>query len=147
MSGQQLTKRRANRGDVGDWPFYKVVAIVRTMALESVEKRLQAVGVPGISVTKVKGYGEYADFFRADLMTEHARIEIFMRRARVKEVVRAVVAEARTGEAGDGLVVVIPVESIHRIRTGRRAGVDDLGGRGSRSPDESNGRHTEGNHG
>ena len=147
MSGQQLTKRRANRGDAGDWPFRKVVAIVRTMALESVEKRLQAVGVPGVSVTKVKGYGEYADFYRADWMTEHARIEIFLHRTKVKEVVRAVIAAARTGESGDGLVVTIPVESIHRIRTGRRAGVDDLGGRGSRSPDESNGRHTEENHG
>lgn len=147
MNLVQARARPAKRGKSGDGPFRKVVAIVRTMALESVEKRLRALGVPGMSVTKVKGYGEYADFFRKNWMTEHARIEIFLHRARVKEVVRAVIAEARTGEAGDGLVVVIPVESIYQIRSGRRAAVDELGGGARTSRNEVSGQHMEESHG
>jgi nitrogen regulatory protein P-II 1 len=106
----------------------KVTAIVRTSMLETVEKRLQELGVPGISVTKVKGYGEYANFFSRDWMVEHARIEIFLTRKRAYEIARAIMAVAHTGRAGDGLVVVLPVEAVYRIRTGKPAVANDLGG-------------------
>ncbi len=88
----------------------KVTAIVRLSMLERVEDRLQDLQVPGISVTKVKGYGEYANFFRPDWMVEHARIEIFLHSARADEVARAIADAARTGGSGDGLVAVLPVE-------------------------------------
>jgi nitrogen regulatory protein P-II 1 len=147
MNAKQATGRRANSEDASGGPFCKVVAIVQALVLKRVEKRLEEIGVPGVSVTKVKGYGQYADFFRADWMTEHARIEIFLHGARVKEVVRAVIATARTGGAGDGLVVVIPVETIYRIRSGRRAAVDDLGGRVRTSRNELSEKTLEENHG
>ena len=99
-------------------PFRKITAIVRTSMLGDVERRLKELDVPGISVTKVKGYGEYANFFTSDWIVEHARIEIFLPRERADDVARAVVAAAATGEPGDGIVVVLPVESMYRIRTG-----------------------------
>ena len=99
-------------------PFRKITAIVRTSMLEDVERRLKELDVPGISVTKVKGYGEYANFSTSDWIVEHARIEIFLPRERADGVARAVVAAAATGEPGDGIVVVLPVESMYRIRTG-----------------------------
>lgn len=106
----------------------KITAIIRVSMLKTVEKRLQDLRVPGISVTKVKGYGEYANFFSRDWMIEHARIEIFFTRERAYEIAHAIRATAHTGTASDGLVVVLPVEAVYRIRTGEPATANDLGG-------------------
>jgi nitrogen regulatory protein P-II 1 len=105
-----------------------VTAIVRSDLLEKIERRLQDLRIPGVSVTRVKGYGEYENFFARDWMTEHARIEIFLRHERADEVACAIMDEAHTGGAGDGIVVVLPVESIYRIRTKEVARSDELGG-------------------
>lgn len=106
----------------------KVTAIIRSSVLNDVERRLRDIHVPGVSVTKVKGYGEYANFFRPDWSCRHARIEIFCRHERADEIARAIVDAAHTGGAGDGLVVVLPVESIYRVRTRGVATSDELGG-------------------
>ena len=55
----------------------KITAIVRAERLEDVEQRLMAVRVGGITVSRIKGYGEYKNFFSTDLMITHVRIEIF----------------------------------------------------------------------
>lgn len=108
--------------------FRKVTAIVRASLLERVERRLQELRVPGLSVTKVKGYGEYANFFARDWMVEHARVEIFVTRGRADEVARAIMAVARTGGPGDGIIAVLPVEAVYHVRTGELATPADLGG-------------------
>jgi nitrogen regulatory protein P-II 1 len=118
----------SRRRDRGNDRLRKVTAIVRVDVLERVERRLQELRVPGITVTKVKGYGEYENFFARDRMTEHARIEIFLRRERAEEVARTIVDAAHTGGAGDGIVVVLPVEAIYRIRSRQVASSDELGG-------------------
>jgi len=115
--------------------FRSVVAIVRTSAVDTVEARLREIGVPGVSVTKVKGYGEYANFFRPDWSCRHARIEIYCRRERADAIAMAIAEAAHTGNPGDGLVVVSPVESIMWIRTRRPAAADELGGRRAPSSD------------
>jgi nitrogen regulatory protein P-II 1 len=97
--------------------YRKVTAIINTDKLESVEARLQEIGVPGLSVTKVKGYGEYADFYSRDWMTQHARIEIFTVPKKVDAIVQTIIDTAQTGNSDDGIVVVLPVEKVYRIRT------------------------------
>lgn len=105
----------------------KVTAIIRGSLLDRVEERLQTMGVPGISVTKVKGYGEQANFFRHDWEVTHARIEIFTtEQERAHEIARAIVETAHTGAAGDGIVVVLPVETVYRVRTRAKLGASDL---------------------
>lgn len=96
--------------------FRKITAIIRALTLEAVEKNLIAAGVRGVTVTRVKGYGEYADFFSRDWMTEHVRIEIFTHRDRVAEIRDAIFAAASTGAKGDGIIAVLPVECVYRIR-------------------------------
>lgn len=96
----------------------KITAIVRNSALQVVERRLRELDVPGVSVTKVKGYGEYANFFTSDWIVEHARLEIFLPATQADAVARAIVDTATTGAPGDGIVVILPVESMYRIRTG-----------------------------
>lgn len=98
----------------------KVVAIVRTDALEDVEKRLRLIGVPGITIDRVKGFGEYANFFTPDWMSAHARIEIFADEGHAQEIVETIIQAGHTGTAGDGLVAILPVEQLFRIRDGRK---------------------------
>jgi nitrogen regulatory protein P-II 1 len=97
--------------------FCKVTAIIRTEALEKVAQCLQELGVPGISVTQVKGHGEYANFYNNDLMTDHARVEVFIPAQRADEVAQTIVNVAHSGIAGDGIVAVLPVKQLYRIRT------------------------------
>ena len=96
--------------------FRKVTAIFRPGRLEAVEEKLRSVDVPGISVTKVKGYGEYANFYQPDWMCEYVRVEIFIGKNKAEKIAEAIVEVAHTGVDGDGIVAVLPVESVYHIR-------------------------------
>ena len=96
-----------------------VTAIIRSNVLERVEHRLQLMHVKGITVTRVKGYGEDKNFFSRDWMVSHVRLEIFTDHTRAEAIARAIMEEANSGFAGDGLVVLIPVEKMYRIRAKR----------------------------
>lgn len=95
----------------------KVTAIVRVEDVERVEAALQEIHVSGVSVTRVKGYGEYADFFARDWLADHARFEVFTGRERAGEVARAILAAASSGTRGDGIVCLLPVEQVWRVRS------------------------------
>lgn len=103
-----------------------IVAIIRRSTLESVESRLVRMHVPGISVSAVKGFGEYTDFFARGWMVEHVRIEVFARKDQAETIARAIADCARSGTPGDGLVAVLPVEGLTRIRTLEPAALEDL---------------------
>jgi len=119
MKTTQADSQRVGQPSGGDSNLMrKVTAIVRTSVLETVERRLQELRVPGMTVTRVKGYGEYQDFFTPDHLVEHAQIEVFLGRDRADDTARAIVEAARTGMPGDGIVAVLPVESVYQIRTG-----------------------------
>ena len=94
-----------------------IVALIRRARLEEVEKALRGIGVERINVTKVKGYGEYHDFFARSWMVEEVRVEVFTRRDEVDRTVRAIMDAAHTGLAGDGVVAVLPVEEFFLVRT------------------------------
>lgn len=94
-----------------------VIAIVRSDALEAVETKLQQAGVQGITVTKSKGYGDHRNFFTRDWMSNGVRIEIYTAADRVGAIVDAITGAAYTGEPGDGLIVVLPVDQAFSVRT------------------------------
>ncbi|HHJ14498.1 MAG TPA: P-II family nitrogen regulator [Gammaproteobacteria bacterium] len=96
----------------------KVTAIIREERSAAVERRLRQVGVPGVSCTQVRGYGEYADYYCDDLQVTHARFEIFVPQQQVQTIVEAVMEEARTGTSGDGIIAVLPVEHLYHVRDG-----------------------------
>ena len=95
----------------------KVVAIIRSTVLERVEKRLRQLGVKGLTVTRVKGYGEYANLSKTDWLVDNARVEIFLAAQEVDAVVNALLDIAHVGAPGDGIVAVLPVEKLYRVRT------------------------------
>jgi len=106
--------------------YRKVTAIIRRDVLEKVERQLQEMGVRGISVTRVKGYGEYMNFYSGDWMVSHARIEIFADETKADVIARAIMKAAHVGLEGDGIVAILPVEKLYRIRTRSEATVDEI---------------------
>jgi nitrogen regulatory protein P-II 2 len=104
-----------------------VMAIIKPFKLEEVRDALTAIGVHGLTVTEVKGYGrqkghteiyrgaEYAVSFLPKL-----KIEVAVPAELAEKVVEAIVAAARTGQIGDGKIFVYAIESAVRIRTGER---------------------------
>jgi nitrogen regulatory protein P-II 1 len=103
----------------------KIVAIIRNESLDKIEGKLVDMRVRGISVTKVKGYGEYANFFNPNWMVTHSRIEIFTDDSRVDDIAAAIMEAAHTGMEGDGIVAVIPVAKLYRIRTKSEVAPDE----------------------
>ena len=93
-----------------------IIAIIRSDRLEEVELGLQELGVMGVSVSKVKGYGEHANFFARDWMVESVRLEIFTRKDHVEAITATIMNTAHTGARGDGVVVVYPIERLFNVR-------------------------------
>lgn len=94
-----------------------ILAMVRRDRLEAVEQKLKELGVERVDVSKVKGYGEYRNFFSSDWMGEEVRIEVFTRQHKAASVVQAIIDGAHTGMPGDGVVAVLPVDELHLVRT------------------------------
>jgi len=104
----------------------KVTAIIRCEALEKVEKKLQDIGVRGVSITKVKGYGEYANTYTKDWLVTHAKIEIFTETSEADAIAAAIIETAHTGVSGDGMVAIQSVDKLLRIRTKGDASADEI---------------------
>ncbi|MDX8401464.1 MAG: P-II family nitrogen regulator [Mariprofundaceae bacterium] len=97
--------------------YRKVTAIVNRERLEKVERALRALHVEGASITEVRGWGEYRDFYKPDTLTRHVRVEIFCAREDADRIARGIMEAAHTGISGDGIVAVLPVEQIWCVRT------------------------------
>lgn len=106
--------------------YVKVNAIIRKSSLEKVEDKLKRIGVKGITVTPVKGYGEYANFFSRNWKTNHSRIEIFTDENEAEKIAKMIMEGAHTGAKGDGLVALVPVAKVYRIRTITEPKLDEI---------------------
>lgn len=102
----------------------KVEAIIKPFKLEEVKEGLSAVGVEGMTVIEVKGFGRqkgHTEIYRGNEYTvdflPKIKIEIIMADGMVAAAVEAIVKAAKTGKIGDGKVFVSPVENAIRIRT------------------------------
>jgi len=104
----------------------RIIAIIRKTNLEKVEEQLRQIGVRGITVSPVKGYGEYANLCKNDWLVNNARIEIYAEASTVDAIVAALLESAHSGTEGDGLVAVMPVEKLYRIRTKGAMTHDDI---------------------
>ncbi|MCP1199225.1 P-II family nitrogen regulator [Notoacmeibacter sp. MSK16QG-6] len=102
-----------------------VMAVIKPFKLDEVREALTGIGIQGLTVTEVKGYGrqkghteiyrgaEYAVSFLPKL-----KIEVVVNAADVDKVVEAIAGAAKTGQIGDGKIFVYSVDSAMRIRTG-----------------------------
>jgi len=106
--------------------FCNVTAIIRADALEKVERNLQEIGVNGISVMRVKGYGEYANFYNPEGLTSHVRLDIYTAARSTETIAQAIMDAACSGVPGDGIVAVHPVDRVYRIRQRKLVAPDAL---------------------
>jgi nitrogen regulatory protein P-II 1 len=105
----------------------KIEAIIRYERLQEVQNALDEIGVSGLNVTEVKGCGRqkgYTEQYRGSQanisLLPKLKIESLVPAELTDRVVEAIVAAAYTGETGDGLLYVVPVSEVVRIRTGER---------------------------
>ena len=104
-----------------------VTAIIKPFKLDEVREALSAIGVTGITVTEVKGFGRqkgHTELYRgAEYVVDFlpkVKLEIIVRDEQVAEVVETIEKSAKTGRIGDGKIFVLPIDEIIRIRTGER---------------------------
>jgi nitrogen regulatory protein P-II 2 len=102
-----------------------VMAIIKPFKLEEVRDALTGIGVHGLTVTEVKGYGRQKGHTEIYRGAEYAvnflpklKIEVAVATDQVKKVIAAVTAAAKTGQIGDGKIFVYPIDHAVRIRTG-----------------------------
>ena len=105
----------------------KVEAIIKPFKLEEVKEALSNVGIKGLTVIEVKGFGRqkgHKELYRgAEYEIEFlpkVKLEVVVPESELEAVIEAIVSSARTGRLGDGKVFVSPVEEVIRIRTGER---------------------------
>ncbi|TKC86890.1 P-II family nitrogen regulator [Trinickia terrae] len=94
-----------------------VVAIVRSDVLETLERRLGAIHIHGVTVSRVKGFGGHPNLFSNDWTTEHIKIEIFTQEPNVDALVKEIMDITHTGAGGGGVIAVLPVERFFRVST------------------------------
>jgi nitrogen regulatory protein P-II 1 len=104
-----------------------IVAFIKPFKLDEVKDRLRRLGVTGMSVTEVRGFGRQAGHTEVYRGAEYTvdfvpkiRIEVIASEDMAPTIVRAISEAGHTGEIGDGKIVVMPVEEVIRIRTGER---------------------------
>ncbi len=105
----------------------KVEAIIKPFKLDEVKEALQQVGIQGLTVTEVKGFGRqkgHTELYRgAEYVVDFLpkiKLEIVITEDMVDKTVEAIVDAANTGRIGDGKIFVLPLDESIRIRTGER---------------------------
>jgi nitrogen regulatory protein PII len=102
----------------------KIEAIIKPFKMEDVKEALSEIGIEGMTVSEVKGFGRqkgHTEIYRGSEYTvdflPKVKFEIVVADERVAKAVEAIVAAAKTGKIGDGKVFVTPIETAIRIRT------------------------------
>ena len=103
----------------------KIEAIIKPHKLEEAKEALNEIGIKGMTVMEVKGYGRqkgHKEIYRgAEYQVDFLpkiKIEIIVDQPLVEPVVKKIIESARTGKIGDGKIFVLPVEEVIRVRTG-----------------------------
>ena len=103
----------------------KIEAIIKPFKLDEVKEALQEVGLKGMTVTEVKGFGRqkgHTELYRgAEYVVDFLpklKLEVVVNDADVPKVVQTLEQSAKTGQIGDGKIFVVPMEQVIRIRTG-----------------------------
>ncbi len=105
----------------------KIEAIIKPFKLDEVKEGLAALGVKGMTVSEVKGFGRqkgHSEIYRGaeynvDFVPK-VKVEVVVAAEMVEKVVEVILTHARTGNIGDGKVFVLPLEGAYRIRTGEK---------------------------
>jgi nitrogen regulatory protein P-II 2 len=116
---------QAGPGSTGIESMKIVMAIIKPFKLDEVRDALTAIGVHGMTVTEVKGYGRqkgHTEIYRgaeyAVSFLPKVKIEVAVASDQVDKTIEAITGAAKTGQIGDGKIFILPLEAAVRIRTG-----------------------------
>ena len=105
----------------------KIEAVIKPFKLDDVKEALNEIGIQGMTISEVKGYGRqkgHKEIYRgAEYVVDFIpkiKIEIVVESNRAEAVVEKIMGAAHTGKIGDGKIFVLPVETAVRVRTGER---------------------------
>ena len=105
----------------------KIEAIIKPFKLADVQEALKDIGIQGLTVTEVKGFGRQKGHTALYRCAEYViaflpkiKLDIIVSDDMVTKVVDAIIESARTGKIGDGKIFILPLEEVVRIRTGER---------------------------
>jgi nitrogen regulatory protein P-II 1 len=105
----------------------KIEAIIKPFKLDDVKEALNDIGIKGMTVSEVKGYGRqkgHKEIYRgAEYIVDFipkVKLEIIVEASQVDEVIEKIRNAANTGKIGDGKIFVLPVEEVIRVRTGEK---------------------------
>jgi nitrogen regulatory protein P-II 1 len=124
-----LSARQLDVSDTRPWPartrMKKIEAFIKPFKLDDVKSALMEIGVKGLTVSEVKGFGRQKGHtelyrgseYRVDFLPK-SKLEIVVIDEDVDRVVETIVKVAKTGSIGDGKIFILPVEDAIRIRTG-----------------------------
>ena len=103
----------------------KIEAIIKPFKLDEVKEALNSLGIKGMTVSEVKGYGRqkgHTEIYRgAEYVVDFipkVKMEVVVQDEQVDQVIDTILQVARTGKIGDGKIFVLPVERVIRVRTG-----------------------------
>ena len=103
----------------------KIEAIIKPFKLDEVKEALNSLGIKGMTVTEVKGYGRqkgHTELYRgAEYVVDFipkVKMDVIVQDEQVDQVIDTILQVARTGKIGDGKIFVLPVERVIRVRTG-----------------------------
>ena len=106
----------------------KIEAIIKPFKLDDVREALTDIGITGMTVTEVKGFGRQKGHTEVYRGAEYAvdflpkiKMELVLRDDQVDQAVDVIIEAARSGKIGDGKIFIFPVEEAIRIRTGERS--------------------------
>jgi nitrogen regulatory protein P-II 1 len=109
---------------LGKFDMKKIEAIIKPFKLEDVKEALSSIGVEGMTVSEVKGFGRqkgHTEIYRGSEYTvdflPKIKVEVVLADAQVEPAVESIVKAAKTGKIGDGKVFVSPIQNAIRIRT------------------------------
>lgn len=134
-----LVKAQRSPEYTPDANFYKVEAILRPWRIPKVSSALLKMGIRGVTVSDVRGFGaqggsterQAGSEFSEDKFVAKVKMEIVVSKDQVEAVIDKIMGEARTGEIGDGKIFLVPVSDVIRVRTGERGALAErmTGGR------------------
>ncbi|HKJ15609.1 MAG: P-II family nitrogen regulator [Desulfobulbaceae bacterium] len=105
----------------------KIEAIIKPFKLDDVKEALNDMGIKGMTISEVKGYGRqkgHKEIYRgAEYIVDFipkVKMEIIVDASQVDEVIETIIQAAKTGKIGDGKIFVLPVDEVVRVRTGEK---------------------------
>ena len=94
----------------------KITAIIQESMLSNTISALQKKNIPGVTVSHVKGYGEYINTFSRDSLQPSVKLDIIVKEKDVHTIAEIIMESAGTSSEGDGIVAVTPMDGLYRIR-------------------------------